>query len=338
MVTKKIPATFELTKDGKRTGVSAVGHEWYEERADDLWFENVKGLVPDVDWSKVTTTKGGPGSGNFGHGGRPGKVGGSAPGKSGVAPKNGEVSESRAKVLPVSHDSGSKKDALNILLTGVGGQKRELPTGALVDGADPEMLEAVSNKSGVDKKKVTEIIDAWNVFEDEPLRWSSIQKSASSVFGLEMGSYMEDKWNFEKDNFSSGRYKNFYDKDHRQDTKNTLEAIYATTQDHLSKNGYSPDETITLFRVIDRGSKKSDLGKTPKGSKVTWQGSPLESWSSSLDFAKKFKKDYGGKGRIIACRVKAKNIFSTGRTGFGTLQEKEFVVMNKEALSGELVE
>jgi len=62
---------------------------------DELWMQDARKMRR----GKTVSTKGGPGSGNFDHQGRPGKVGGSASGSSKpVAKPEGEVSESRNRV------------------------------------------------------------------------------------------------------------------------------------------------------------------------------------------------------------------------------------------------
>lgn len=49
---------------------------------DDEWQQFMHDLFPELAGKEPTEEKGGPGSGDFGHAGRPGKVGGSASGKS----------------------------------------------------------------------------------------------------------------------------------------------------------------------------------------------------------------------------------------------------------------
>jgi len=58
------------------------GREYYEVKSDEA-LEPLSILVVDEKQLKSEGVKGGPGSGNFGHAGRTGKVGGSAPGKGG---------------------------------------------------------------------------------------------------------------------------------------------------------------------------------------------------------------------------------------------------------------
>lgn len=82
-----------VDENGKR--ISLIGHEFNEDLVDAVWRVRMKkkGYKPELYDPKVqtalmesespSTTKGGPGSGNFGHAGRPGKVGGSAPDRSG---------------------------------------------------------------------------------------------------------------------------------------------------------------------------------------------------------------------------------------------------------------
>lgn len=56
----------------------------------------------------LVNAKGGPGSGNFGHAGRPGEVGGSGPGGGGGKPKSGKPGERKGAVTSDEHHSTAK--------------------------------------------------------------------------------------------------------------------------------------------------------------------------------------------------------------------------------------
>lgn len=68
-----------IDKDGKPTGRSII--QDVDTDLDREWYEMMKGVLAPEIFRETETTKGGPGSGNFGHSGRPGKVGGSGPSK-----------------------------------------------------------------------------------------------------------------------------------------------------------------------------------------------------------------------------------------------------------------
>jgi hypothetical protein len=98
-----------------------------------------------------------------------------------------------------------------------------------------------------------------------------------------------------------------------------VRAMYENTQEWFAKQGYAPDDTVTLFRGVGASAGKitvSDIGNT-----VNYKGNAMESWSLSSTVAKGFG-DF-----MVSMKVPVKNIISTSRTGIGCLEEGEIIVM-----------
>lgn len=151
----------------------------------------------DNFWGWITTHKGGPGSGNFGHAGRPGKVGGSAPdrsgGRSGVA--RGEAGGISGDMTPPDASDGlmeSETNPGNVFLESF-----------FVDGtAFYDRGVRSKTKDSICKKVVEEdptltygLVDAvlasWAHTSSKSVRACDLQKAASLEFGVPLSEYHE---------------------------------------------------------------------------------------------------------------------------------------------------
>lgn len=66
-------------------------------------------ILPGLKKEKEVTEKGGEGSGNFGHAGRPGHIGGSSPPGGGVAPADGESGNDKVDALQAAAEESIRQ-------------------------------------------------------------------------------------------------------------------------------------------------------------------------------------------------------------------------------------
>jgi len=89
--------------------------------------------------------------------------------------------------------------------------------------------------------------------------------------------------------------------------------MYNQTQSYFKSLGYNGETLVTLYRGVS--GITGTRGKTYK-----YKGNAMESWSYTTKTAKNF-------GSVLAIRVPLKNIIATARSGFGCLNEQEFVLL-----------
>ena len=100
-------------------------------------------------------------------------------------------------------------------------------------------------------------------------------------------------------------------------TKRFLRCIYDKTQKAFAEQGISK---VYLARGV---KEESDL---PEGASK-WEGNTMESWTTSTVIASQFESETNPNAKSIYAAVPVKRIISTCVTGFGSLHEKEFVVL-----------
>ncbi len=111
----------------------------------------------------------------------------------------------------------------------------------------------------------------------------------------------------------------------RSDERSFLGAMYANTQEHITKMGLSPNTKIKLFRGMDMDFPPES------GTVFKYEGNTIESWSVDSEIANGFGNT------TISMWVPLKNIVGTARTGFGCLHEGEFVILGSiEGNEGEV--
>jgi hypothetical protein len=95
-----------------------------------------------------------------------------------------------------------------------------------------------------------------------------------------------------------------------------LDTIYSRTQSILKNMGYSPDDSIFLYRGMSSYRLKSGKVYSFKN----FKSNPLSSWSINPDTAMTFGN------KVLITKVKVKDIFSVYLTGFGCREESEVVL------------
>jgi len=306
---------------------------------------------------KIIVTKGGPGSGNHGHAGRPGKRGGSAPGGGTYAPGNADFSQ------------GVVEDArLYALLNS------NTDTTDLHDYDDNfrtaikyEICKRLAKDAGVDYDTVNAIVGQWAVSSnDEDMRSLSLQEAASEEFGTPLSDWQRGKLNFRKQTIgmleerADAEADKTYDMLVRQRAKGVASVANMSDEDirkfadetrndfmrrEMSQNPKRFPITTrenerkvlramynnTQKAMAEQGLKPDDYvtlyrGMTiskrnvKAGDTVGYIGNAIESWSVSKDTASNF-------GTVFRMRVPRRNIVASAVTGFGCLAEYELVII-----------
>jgi len=118
-----------------------------------------------------------------------------------------------------------------------------------------------------------------------------------------------------------------------------LRAIYRQTQAWFAKMGYKPTDTLVLYRgFIDLevpraiGDINFEAGRAgiDKYDTALYHGNAMEAWTSSVGIAYTFGDGHssGNSAYVFSARVPISRIFCNALTGFGCLNELEFVIMN----------
>jgi hypothetical protein len=115
----------------------------------------------------------------------------------------------------------------------------------------------------------------------------------------------------------------------RQTERKALRTMYEHTQETLGNKGYGPDSEITVYRGYS--NDKEPYAPSDIGNKVVYRGNVMESWSLSPEVASEFGNI------IIGTKVKARNVLSTARTGFGCLTEGELVILGNSRIEATLI-
>jgi len=298
---------------------------------------------------------GGPGSGNYGHKGRPGKRGGSVP-------TLGMMVIGDLKALDSPHGD-VLEDPQAIEFVERGQEDAELRDHSVRGWTKNAIVTELAARSGLPYDDVNEVVKQWSYSSnDEDYRSLSLQESISEEFGIPMSPWQKELasrygkvWDdpesreaiqivrrgdltakeglminqveYEKAHaFLSKKYGSAdgyrhvlcHREDPRGDTRKVLRAMYNYTQDELAKRGV---KEVVLFRG-KRHEWKDAYRKeinTP-GTQFRLISNSASAWSARTAEAANF-------GHVIAARVPANRILGTAQTGFGCLREREYVVL-----------
>jgi len=275
------------------------------------------------EWKLIIETgrKGGPGSGNFGHAGRPGQVGGSAAGgwrgtgggSAGTGPGRGGKPTNIAFRQKTDYDDGGMA-----ILNGRGAPSGSVQIDHFLEPSDEQLADIkheictdLSKKAGLSYDTTKALVKTWaGSSADSNTLSLQLQKAAAEEFGLTLRPSITER--IQK---TQAVEFNIYDSLETLGVTETqargfLRAMYNSTQERFAKNGI---KEVTLFR----GSKSFAVYS---GTNIRLSGNPMQSFSIDGITAHDF-------GAVAGMTVPVSSIISTARTGFGCLGEGEFVVL-----------
>jgi len=289
-----------------------------------------------TDEDFVRSCEGGPGSGHHGHAGRPGHVGGSVSG----AGSYGIGAPGSAPYLSDERINSMFVKGLEKGWSWLDSTKEER------EQVKHDIVTELSEKSGLSYDEVNEFVAQWaQSSSDEDMRSLGIQESTTKEFGVPMSQFIKERIGampqareqaekglaFKKKLGFSVELDPKYNRlmDSNQERK-ILRTMYNSTQEWFGQSGFSPTDTVRVYRGI-QSDKAFDY---TVGQSTTAKGNPLESWSFDFGVAERFARGYpssGGspylRGAVMSMNVPVNRIVSSGRTGFGCMAEGELVLL-----------
>ena len=288
---------------------------------------------------KVTRKKG-PGSGHWGHKGRPGFVGGS---KGGPGSNGGPGSGYHGHAGIPGHQGGSAPsggsastiiqtqtydvDEDGILKGYTEGWERQGVSNARVN----VVAKQLAASTGIAEYPVYSALGMWSATsnDNEPIALA-LQEAVSEEFGVPTSKFQAraiQRWKNGK--LGKGVL------DHtrrmtREEERKLVRQMYEDTQEKLKAAGV---EHIRLYRGI-RNTKPA-TGNV--GDNISLESNAMQSWSSNRDMAAKFSRnDYKTarsgtqSGYVIEIVVPISRILSIPSTGFGMTFQDEFVLLGSK--------
>ena len=258
----------------------------------------------EYDYERSITREGNSNSGNYGHDGRPGQVGGSAPNLS---------RETIERLFRVTYNPHAE--------TGVGVSSTEYSPriGGDYEGSERQLRERLGEAAGGLSEEEVYSAQGPTYFQpfDSSYSGTHVIASAARVFGLERSPYdikMEQRWREQASAFS------------RKDIKNDMLAngwtynarmLSDTEMDSLVRASY--EMTQAAFRA--EGITHITVYRGMTSDRESAIRNALESWT--LD-----PKVAGGYGEIESMTVPVEQVFGIPCAGWGTDTQLELVIMN----------
>lgn len=305
-------------------------------------------------WRFRLRRKGGAGSGNWGHTGRPGLVGGSG-GRGGgfvaggvgatFAHENNAIADAMLSanvVIPPTEreielamkTGASREEAIEQLSNEYSVGDWETASDGSRSAAKRAIILELSQRTGIPEEEVSNFIKQWaHSSNDSDMRSLALQKDAADELGIPMSKWQQtqyenveirarDQAKLYGEDFNAESFPNLNPLLPSNQQRALVREMYNYTQEQLKTQGdLNPGESIRLYRGVGIPDTK-----LVHGDHVNYQGNALESWSVSPDIANKFAKEAHG-GVLIQMDVPVSNIVGTAKTGFGCLYEGEYVVV-----------
>jgi hypothetical protein len=201
-----------------------------------------------------------------------------------------------------------------------------------------EIVTKLSETSGVDYNTTNEIIKRWAASSnDDDVNSLAIQQEAAKMFGSSLSEWQQSKIDTMERGMESivrrdGKLVTVPGKLEpniatRPEIRRVLNAMYDHTQAELANAGFP--EYVTLRRGVGGAVFK-------EGSVQQVYQNALSSFTSNVSIAHSFAFDTRG-GVVIEIQVPRSRILATARTGFGCLNEYEFVLIGNNRGRGDQV-
>ncbi len=175
--------------------------------------------------------------------------------------------------------------------------------------AKREIVSILSEQTGIAYDRVDHVIAKWaGTSNDEDIRALHTQTMASELFNVPLSQFQKDKIKDLIGDHSISGMGILSD----DETKRLLTAMYDNTQEQLAQAGI---KSVRLYRGINVKRGGMLIGDT-----VSLDSNTIESWSLN----QKIAGDFGDIG--VSSEIPASDIIGSARTGFGCLNEYEFVI------------
>jgi len=190
-----------------------------------------------------------------------------------------------------------------------------------------EIANKLADQSGLPGAVVSPMIDTWKgTSNDTNLRALSFQEAVSEEFGVPLSDWQKGQIKYAQQEDKAGHISPYQKPILDREQERTLaRTMYDATQADLAAAGYKPGDKIKLFRGVGYPWSERD-NRPEKGQPAALNQNTISSWSLDFQTADGFAM-INSPGIVISMEVPIENIFSTGRTGFGTFGEGEFVVL-----------
>jgi len=271
--------------------------------------------------------KGGLGSGNWGHGGRPGKRGGSS--------SKGTISRPRITAATIEQSSSEELRNVSDVMSRGKADKTQATYAFVHDKSlrselKMEIVDELAERTNLDPFSINSMILDWaSTSNDSDVNALGTQIAASQQFGIPLSDWQKERirhiggdsieifegaasWKFnghEQDGYETGI----------EAKKAVLKAMYESTQEKFRKKGI---KEVILYR----GASLDKSEELSEGTVVDYKANVLESWSLSQDVASDFATSTF-EGVVFKAKIPVERILSTSGTGFGCLPEWEAVVL-----------
>ena len=192
---------------------------------------------------------------------------------------------------------------------------------------------------------VSHFISGWaSTTNDESLQAHTVQDVAKDHFGVDDAApWLDDEAGIDQSDIDKLAAEN------GDVYRDLLSTMFDQTQQAFSDAGYSPTDTVTLYRgeqgmpFLGNGSMEmlSSLGTTPAddwlaGGEMIYEPGPadatlrpLSSWANDQEQADQFA-GYRTNGLVMESTVAVQDILSTWTSGFGCMRETEVVITGGE--------
>jgi len=177
---------------------------------------------------------------------------------------------------------------------------------------------------------VNDFIKQWaHSSNNEDMRSLAIQEDAAREFDVPLSKFTKDKIEtiraeiaFRGEGPLPPEWRSLLRSERQQAI---LRAMYEYKQSQLAEAGFKPGQTIRLYRGVKLPVEIA--GKWNEGDAIPIKGNALQSWTLSKDTARYFAGSWQIGGIAFEMDIPIERIVGTARTGFGCLNEGEFVIM-----------